>query len=103
TSARRALTDFTTKRLNSSLTSVVIATRRHPLVRLSESLRWPSRWLLTSPHGPPAPRPGRPPACPGHVKVYQVWPRRRSGPQPVAASRCVAVARVRGHWGLARH
>ena len=33
TSARRALTELTTRRLNSSLTSTVIATRRHPSVR----------------------------------------------------------------------
>src|SRR5580693_1953184 len=108
TSARRALIDFTTRRLNSSFTSVVIATRRHPLVRYQPARQHRSvdfhrrpaslRWL--SPEAPPDPcgRLGRRPeqrrASLDHVKVYQVLPHRRSGPRPLAVLPCGVVAPV---------
>src|ERR1700722_12180464 len=116
TSARRALTDFTTKRLSSSLTSVVIATRRHPLVRCQpvrsrrsvdfhrrgESPRWPSPKALLDPCGLLERHPTPPRACPGHVKVYQVGRRQRSGPRLATRWQCGAVARVLAHPALVR-
>ena len=91
TSARRALTELTTRRLNSSLTSAVIATRRHPSVRCDPVhlrrlcfLRSPPRRSTSQTASDPcrarSPRPAPRPACPGHVKVYQVGPRQRTEP-----------------------
>src|SRR6202161_848999 len=94
TSARLALTALTTRRLNSSLTSAVIATRRHPLVRCDPvylprfadvPAQLPSRRSTSRTAADPSRarslRPALRPACPGHVKVYQVGPHPRTEPE----------------------
>src|ERR1700722_4537934 len=115
TSARLALTALTTRRLNSSLTSAVIATRRHPLVRCDPVYlprfadvlarpplrRWAAQVAADPSHARslhPAPRP----ACPGHVKVYQVGRHPRTEPGHQAELPCAAVARVPVHWAPVR-
>src|SRR5271156_2745877 len=117
TSARLALTALTTRRLNSSLTSAVIDTRRHPSVRydpvhLRRSVDVPfppasrlspspkvatDRCRARPPH--PAPRP----TCPGHVKVYQAGPHPRTEPAHLAQLPYVAAAHARAHSAPARH
>src|ERR1700733_7324091 len=117
TSARLALTEFTTRRLNSSLTSAVIATRPQLSVRYEPvhlrrfadvllrcaSRPWPSprvagdRFRARPPH--PAPRP----TCPGHVKVYQAGTRQRIEPAHEAELRYVAAAHAPARRAPVRH
>src|SRR5919205_2104813 len=75
TSARRALTELTTSRLSSSLTSAVIATGRHLSVRSLSVLAQSAREAQYRAGGHrPTPRP----TSPGHVKVYQVSTRQQT-------------------------
>ena len=94
TSARRALTELTTSRLSSSLTSAVIATGRHLSVR---SLSVWAQSALRAPAAPSratAPLPGPRPTSPGHVKVYQVWTRQQTQLRHPEFWRCGAIARA---------
>src|SRR5271163_1606183 len=115
TSARLALTALTTRRLNSSLTSAVIATRRHPLVRcdpvylprFADVLARPParRWTAQTAADPSRARlhhPAPQPAGPGHVKVYEAGPRPRSEPGHQAGLPYAAVARVPVRWAPVR-
>src|ERR1700722_2278592 len=116
TSARLAVTELTTRRLNSSLTSAVIATRRHPSVRYDPvhlrrsvdapfppiSRQSPSPKVATDRCRARPPHPAPRPTCPGHVKVYQTWPHLRIEPAHEAALRYVEAARAPAHSAPAR-